>query len=116
MRRLWRHFELVVLLAALLVQTGSLPAVAAVRACGEPITGLVSGTNEAAAKKSALDEWRAKAAALGEGYTSWRLAANRFIECKPGSSGKVICVARGAPCTIEQAPATRDLRKNRLDI
>lgn len=107
---------LMLLLAAALGQAISFPAVGAVRECGAPVTGLGSGGNEAAAKKVALDDWKTKAAALGEGYTSWRLATNRFLECKPDSSGSVVCAARGAPCTIEQAPATRELRKNRLDI
>ena len=104
------------LLAAAVLQVGSVPAKSAVRVCGEPVIGLGSGDTEATAKKRALDDWKAKAANAGAGYTNWRLAARRVLECRPENSGRTACAARATPCTIEQAPATRELRQKRLDI
>ncbi len=90
---------------------------AAVRLCKPMETsGLVTGETELAARKLALDGWKAKALAHGEEYASWRLAADKFLECLPVKAGGFECIARAAPCTIEQAPARRELRSKRLGI
>jgi hypothetical protein len=92
-------------------------AVAAVRLC-KPVetSGLVAGATELAARKSALDAWKAKALAHGEEYAAWRLAGDKFLECLPRKEAGYECIARAAPCTIEQAPARRELRSKRLGI
>ena len=92
-------------------------ALGAVRLC-KPIvsSGLVAGATEMEARKAALDGWKAKALEHGEQYTSWRLAADKFLECLPRQSGGYECIARAAPCTIDQAPARREMRSKRLGI
>jgi len=92
-------------------------AVAAVRLCKPTVDGgFVTGNTEMGARKAALDGWKAKALAHGEEYASWRLAADKFLHCLPGKSGGYECIARAAPCTIDQAPARRELRSKRLGI
>lgn len=90
-------------------------AVAAVRLC-EPVisSGLVTAPTELEAKKIALDAWKAKALQHGEPYSSWRLAADKLLQCLPHKNGGFECLAKGAPCTIEQAPDRRELREKRL--
>jgi putative component of membrane protein insertase Oxa1/YidC/SpoIIIJ protein YidD len=92
-------------------------ALGAVRLC-EPVvsSGLVSAPTELEAKKAALDAWKAKALQHGEPYASWRLAGDRLLECLPHKNGGFECLAKGAPCTIEQAPDRRENRRNRLDM
>ena len=107
--------------AALAVATPAMlslgDAQAAVRLCqGEVTSGLVAGETELVAKKGALDGWKAKALSFGEAYASWRLADRKFLECLPAKSGGYECIARAAPCTIEQAPSRRHLRDERLGI
>lgn len=91
-------------------------AAAAVRLC-KPVasSGLMTAPTEIEAKKAALDAWKAKALAHGETYASWRLAADRLLQCLPHKDGYE-CLAKGAPCTIEQAPDRRELRRNRIDM
>ncbi len=89
---------------------------AAVRMCGEPITATATADTEMKAKKSALDAWKAGAAKLGTGYDGWRLALDKILACKPGSGSTISCIASAKPCTIEQAPNTRELRSKRLDL
>jgi hypothetical protein len=92
-------------------------AFAAVRVCKPTVTsGFVAGEAELATRKQALDGWKAKALEHGEEYASWRLAADKFLECLPVKTGGFECIARGAPCTIDQAPARRELRSKRLGI
>jgi putative component of membrane protein insertase Oxa1/YidC/SpoIIIJ protein YidD len=90
---------------------------AAVRLC-KPVasSGLVTAPTEIEAKKAALDAWKAKALAHGEPYASWRLAVDKLLECLPHKNGGYECLAKGAPCTIEQAPDRRELREKRLDM
>lgn len=90
---------------------------AAVRIC-KPVAAspLVTGDTELAARKAALDAWKALATAHGEQYASWRLAADKFLHCLPAKGGGFECMARAAPCTIDQAPARRELRSKRLGI
>jgi hypothetical protein len=88
---------------------------AAVRVCGEIIIATSTAPTELEAKKAALDQWKASASMLGAGFVAWRLAADRVLHCRPGEGGKFACVAKGRPCTIEQAPDTREIRRKRLE-
>lgn len=88
---------------------------AAVRICGQPVVAAASAATEREAKKAALAQWKAAASVLGPGYEAWRLASEKVLHCKPGAAGAIDCVAKGRPCTIEQAPDTRDIRKKRLE-
>lgn len=93
------------------------PAEAAVRICKAPVSsGPVVGATEQEARKKALDSWKAKALQHGEPYVSWRLATGKLFTCLPRTEGGFECLARGAPCTIEQAPARRELREKRLGV
>ncbi len=93
------------------------PAEAAVRLCKAPVSsGPVIGETEQEARKNALDSWKFKALQHGEPYASWRLAADKLFTCLPRKEGGFECLARGAPCTIEQAPARRELRQKRLGV
>lgn len=95
----------------------STPATAAVRLCAPPISsGPVLGTTENTARAAALAIWTSKARAHGEPYASWRLAAEKMLACKPRGDGAFECFARAAPCTIEQAPDRRELRRKRIGI
>ncbi len=111
-----RHF-LPLPLAALMALAAQPATEAAVRVCKDPVASdLVTDANEVTAKMYALRQWQAKAAALGAGYTSWRLAADKFLQCLPGKGGGFECIARAAPCTIDQAPARRELRDKPFDM
>ncbi|HEX2840271.1 hypothetical protein [Hyphomicrobium sp.] len=93
------------------------PAKAAVRICEAPVSsGPVIGSTEQEARKKALDSWKFKALQHGEPYGSWRLAADKLFTCLPRKEGGFECLARGNPCTIEQAPARRELRQKRLGV
>jgi hypothetical protein len=101
---------------AMLPAAWQAPASAAVRLCEASVSsGQVIADKEMDARKGALDAWKAKARQHGEGYASWRLAGDKFLECLPRNEGGFECIAKGAPCTIEQAPDRRELRKNRID-
>ena len=92
-------------------------AIAAVRLCEAPVSsGLVSGATEVAARTAALALWRSKALAHGEPYASWRIASDKLLKCLPTDGGGYECLATAKPCTIEQAPARRELRQKRLGI
>jgi hypothetical protein len=92
-------------------------AFAAVRLC-KPLasSGVVAGKTEPEARKGALDAWKALARASGEEYASWRLAADKLLHCLPAKGGGYECMARAAPCTIDQAPGRRELRQKRIGI
>jgi hypothetical protein len=79
-------------------------------------SGPVRGETELATRKAALDAWKSEAAKHGQGFTSWRLAGDKFLECLPGKAGGYECLARGLPCTIDQAPARRELRRKRMGV
>jgi hypothetical protein len=91
---------------------------AAVRLCEAPVSsGSVKGATESAARRGALAAWKAEAFVKhGERYTAWRLAVEKVLKCLPGKTGGFECLARAAPCTIEQAPARRELRKKRIGV
>lgn len=77
---------------------------AAVRMCYAPVSSeIVRAPSEREAKAEALAQWRAKAATLGDGFTSWRLAAQKALKCFK-EQGQFTCVAFGQPCIIEQNP------------
>ena len=93
------------------------PSHAAVRLCEAMISsGQISAATEQEARKGALDAWKARAMDHGEGYASWRLAADRFLQCLPRKEGGFECIASASPCTIEQAPDRRELRQKRMGI
>jgi hypothetical protein len=97
--------------------SGAERAAAAVRICEPHISsGLVTGTSEETAKAGALAVWKAKAREHGEGYGSWQLAAEKTLECLPRRDGTFECLARAAPCIIDQAPDRRHLRQKRIGI
>lgn len=105
------------LIAAAAGASGTRKAGAAVRSCEPHVSsGLVTGTSEDTARAAALAVWKSKALAHGKEYGSWRLAAEKTLACLPRSDGSFECLARAAPCTIEQAPDRRELRKNRIGI
>jgi hypothetical protein len=102
---------------AMMLAACETPASAAVRLCEASVSsGQVAADKEMDARKGALDAWKAKARQHGEQYTSWRLAGDKFLECLPRKEGGFECIAKGAPCTIEQAPDRRELRQKRLGI
>jgi hypothetical protein len=100
-----------------LLKAGSHPGYAAVRLCEQPASsGIAPGATEKEARKAALSAWRAQALQHGEAYASWRLAAGKLLKCLPTKSGGYECVARASPCTIEQAPDRRELRRKRIGV
>ncbi len=102
---------------ALAVVAASAPGDAAVRICEATVSsGPVIGATEQEARKKALDAWRFKALQHGEPYASWRLATGKLFTCLPRKEGGFECLARGAPCTIEQAPDRREMRQKRIGI
>lgn len=93
------------------------PAGAAVRLCEAAVSsGPVRGPNESTARAAALAIWKSKAKKHGEPYASWRIAAEKVLQCLPRQDGGVECLASARPCTIEQAPDRRENRKNRIGI
>lgn len=93
------------------------PVSAAVRLCkGEVASGLVRGESELEARKRALALWREKALAFGEEFSSWRLANGKLFTCLQHPLGGFGCLAKGAPCTIEQAPDRRENREKRFEL
>jgi hypothetical protein len=90
---------------------------AAVRLCEAPVSsGPVTGADEQAARAAALALWKSKALEHGEPYGSWRIATDKLLKCLPRDGGGYECLASARPCTIEQAPDRRELRKNRIGI
>ena len=85
---------------------------AAVRMCYAPVSSeIVRRQSEREAKTQALAQWRAKAATLGDGFTSWRLAAQKTLKCFK-EQGQFACVAFGQPCIIEQNPKRQPAGKD----
>ncbi len=85
-------------------------AMGAVRVCKTPVSSAIfTETSEKAGKRRALADWRAKAGAFGERYTSWRLAAKKGLVCTPVKGKKHACIAPGAPYTIKQVPPLKRL-------
>jgi hypothetical protein len=92
-------------------------ALAAVRLCEAPVSsGPVTGSDEQTARAAALALWKSKALEHGEPYSGWRIAADKLLKCLPRSGGGYECLATARPCTIDQAPDRRELRKNRIGI
>ena len=112
-----RAMRVALVAAALLLVLGMRTPLAAVRLCKGPVSsGPVMGSNEETARAAALAVWKSKALVHGEPYASWRIAADKILECLPRDGGGYECLARARPCTIEQAPDRRHLRRNRLRI
>lgn len=91
---------------------------AAVRICEPHVSsGLVTGTSEQTAKAAALGLWKSKVVAQhGENHGSWRIAAEKSLQCLPRRDTMFECIARAAPCIIDQAPDRRDTRDKRMGI
>lgn len=96
--------------AVSMVMVAGCAANAAVRQCWPIVSSeIATAPSERDAKKKALDQWRAKAKALGPGLDSWRLAHNKSLKCFPSAPGSFApgsfeCIAFGAPCVIDQTP------------
>ncbi len=90
--------------AALLILIVPDSASAAVRKCTEIVSSPVAtAATEFDAKKKALEQWRAEALKQGEGWDSWRLAADKALKCFPKDKA-FECVALGSPCIVDQTP------------
>jgi hypothetical protein len=114
-RHAWRAWVAGACLLAMSGASGA--AVAAVRLCERSVSsGPVTGTDEQTARAAALALWKSKALEHGEPYSSWRIAADKLLKCLPRDGGGYECLATARPCTIEQAPDRRELRKNRIGI
>jgi len=106
-----------VVAAVLVILAGTNPGFGAVRLCEATISvGPVTAASEREARKAALDAWKTKALEHGEPYASWRLAAGKLLKCLPRPGRGFECVARASPCTIEQAPDRRELRRKRIGV
>ena len=93
-------------LSAVLIALLATSATAAVRKCSATVSGdIASAPTALEAKKKALSQWRVQALQAGLGFDSWRLADGRALKCSQKASGYE-CVAVGAPCIIDQSPAT----------
>ena len=89
--------------AALCVSEAS----AAVRNCRAGVASEITAAgSELEGKRKALISWTARAAKLGPGYTSWRIADRKVLGCtkaKAPATGYQ-CIAFALPCTVEQLP------------
>lgn len=91
-------------LAVAALFAAALPANAAVRQCGDIVSSEIAiAATELESKKTAIAQWHEKAAKLGSGYDSWRLAADKSLKCFANGAA-FECVAFGRPCTIVQKP------------
>ena len=79
---------------------------AAVRVCQPAVTsGPQAAATVGAGQRLAIQAWMASARAIGgDNLTSWRLAVNKSVSCKPGADNKIICTAVAEPCSISQVP------------
>jgi len=91
------------------------PSAAAVRRCHGMISSRIAhAATEVDARKAAMAEWLAKAAALGPGFDRWQLAADRALQCYPAKAGGGFdCIAIGAPCVIQQNPKQQPAGEDR---
>ena len=95
------------IIAAAFLGVAFSPVDAAVRQCREIVSSdIASAPSEREAKRQALTQWHVKAAKLGAGFDSWRLAADKALKCFPKAGG-FECVAFGRPCLIQQSPKAR---------
>jgi len=84
------------------------PAKGAVRVCKEPVSSVIVFEESAKdGKRRALNDWKMKAGLFGEGYTGWRLAANKYLACTGIEGQGYACLARASPCTIKQVPRSK---------
>ena len=92
------------------------PLKAAIRECGSIVSSdVVAAPTELAAKKGALDQWRAEAEKLGPEFNSWVVAAEKSLKCFPKGAG-FECVAFAAPCVIQQNPKQKPAGKDRKGL
>lgn len=93
------------------------PSQAAIRTCTAVVSSdVVTAADEQAAKKEALDQWRAKAVKSGPGYDGWVVAAEKSLKCFKKDNGTFECVAFGAPCVIQQNPNQKPQGKDRKGV
>lgn len=106
---------LLVALAVLGLMGSVANAQAAVRKCAAFISSDIvrSDISERDAKTKALAQWQSKAREIGQGYRSWRLAAQKALRCFK-EQGQFACVAIGNPCIIVQNPK-RLQKSNEMD-
>ena len=92
------------------------PTQAAVRQCHAIVSSeIATAAAEHDARKKALEQWRAKAHALGPGFDSWRLAHSKSLKCFRKDAA-FECVAFGAPCIIDQTPKSPPLLPGKKDV
>ena len=103
--------------AFVLTTAFALPADAAVRICKDEISsGIVAAGTELEGKRKALDIWRTKAQQHGAPFSAWRIAADKILTCLAAKNTGFECYARARPCTIDHAPAKRELREKRIEM
>lgn len=91
--------------AAISVLLFASPVLAAVSECLPEMAGRkAEARTEIGARKAALDDWMAKARAIGPGYTRWQIAFNRRIDCTRIDPNRFQCQAIALPCTVKQVP------------
>ena len=50
------------------------------------------------ARRAAIEAWRSKAAErFGPGFSQWRMAAHRHVDCRPERRDDVVCTVSGEP-------------------
>ena len=99
------------LVLPLVTTTYSSDAVAAVRLCSVTIESSAHAADtELEAKKLALADWTRRVAHLGPGFASWRIAADKKLECKLAETSRMVCRASARPCTISQVVPRPSIR------
>lgn len=81
------------------------PAGAAVRYCLDPIAVIgLHQTSMDAARRQALERWKAAARRHGEGWSSWQLSTKRRVQCKAHPTAGYACAIVATPCAITNNP------------
>jgi hypothetical protein len=84
------------------------PASAAVRLCGERITGGQQiATTEPVARRAAIAAWLARVSgppATTPLQPSWQLADGKSVACTRVDGGRFSCSATARPCVVSQIP------------
>ena len=83
---------------------------AAVRVCQNAFDVEVAGRTEQEGRRKALAAWREDVAqAHGQAFTSWGVANERQLACRP-LEGQFVCRARARPCRLQQVAPKRPAR------
>lgn len=96
-----------ILLGAWLMPIASTSSEAAVRLCKLAVEGQGDAASEMEARRLALADWHAKAAAAGIQHATWRLAYGKAIVCTKGGKAGNLCKVVAEPCTVSQVPPPR---------